>query len=264
MGQSTRWCRFRAGDKVSYGLVEDDRVVEVAGSPFGEHAVTAASHALGAVKLLVPAIPSTFFCVGVNYSDHIKRMAAKRGTVPVFPKRPDIGYRSNNALIAHEESIVKPKDSGPDFQYEGELVAVFGRKAKKVSRDEALDCVLGWTIGNDVSERTWQAGDRTLWRAKNADTFKPMGPWIATGLDLDAMTTTIRLNGRVTESFKTNNMIFDAATYISEVSKYCTIEPGDVMWMGTDGVPESMKPGDTIEIEITGIGVLRNKVVAEG
>src|SRR5207237_810346 len=161
---------------------------------------------------------------------------------------PDIGYRANNALIAHEESIVKPRDAGPDFQYEGELVAVFGKAAKNVSREKALDCVFGWTIGNDVSERGWQASDRTLWRAKNSDTFKPMGPWIVTGLDPADMTTTIRLNGRVTESFATGNMIFDAATYISEVSKYCTIQPGDVMWMGTDGVPENMKPGDTVEV----------------
>ena len=122
--------------------------------------------------------------------------------------------------------------------------------------------MLGWTIGNDVSERSWQKEDRTLWRAKNADTFKPMGPWIVTGLDPDAMETIVRLNGKETDRFKTNNMIFDTADYIVEVSKYCTIEPGDVMWMGTDGVPENIKPGDTVEIEITGIGMLRNKVVA--
>ena len=89
-----------------------------------------------------------------------------------------------------------------------------------------------------------------------------MGPWIVTGLDPNDMTTIIRVNGRETDRFATNNMIFDTATYIAEVSKYCTIEPGDVMWMGTDGVPENIKPGDTVEIEITGIGVLRNKVVA--
>ena len=103
--------------------------------------------------------------------------------------------------------------------------------------------MFGWTIGNDVSERTWQANDRTLWRAKNCDTFKPMGPWIVTDADLDAMVTTIRLNGQVTETFKTNNMIFDAPTYIAEVSKYCTIMPGDVMWMGTDGVPAEHAAG---------------------
>lgn len=143
------------------------------------------------------------------------------------------------------------------------MVAAFGKKARNVSKEEALDYVFGWTIGNDVSERGWQASDRTLWRAKNADTFKPMGPWIETDVDIDAMQTTIRVKGKVTETFKTNNMIFDAPTYISTVSKYRTIYPGDVMWMGTDGVPANIDVGDTVEIEITGIGTLRNKVVAE-
>ena len=258
-----KWCRFQSGATTSYGLIEDDRVLAVEGTPFGEHRKSGQEHALASVKLLLPVIPPTFYCVGINYADHIRRMAEKRGTKPVFPQKPDIGYRTNNALIAHDEDIVKPADAGEQFQYEGELVAVFGRTVRNVSREEALDCVLGWTIGNDVSEREWQKNDRTMWRAKNADTFKPMGPWIVTGLDPADMHTTIRLNGEVTDSFATGNMIFDAATYISEVSKYCTIHPGDVMWMGTDGVPQNMKPGDTIEIEISGIGTLRNRVVAE-
>jgi 2-keto-4-pentenoate hydratase/2-oxohepta-3-ene-1,7-dioic acid hydratase in catechol pathway len=258
-----KWCRFTAAGETSYGLIEGDTVRRADGAPWGKHTLAASGVPLAGVKLEPPVIPSTFFCVGVNYRDHVERMAARRGTKPSFPPRPDIGYRANNALIAHEENIVKPRDAGEQFQYEGELVAVFGKRCRNVSKEEALDTVFGWTIGNDVSERTWQANDRTLWRAKNCDTFKPMGPWIVIGADLDAMTTTIRLNGRVTETFKTNNMIFDAPTYISEVSRYCTIEPGDVMWMGTDGIPENMKPGDVCEIEISGIGVLRNRVVAE-
>ncbi|MBX6425992.1 MAG: fumarylacetoacetate hydrolase family protein [Variibacter sp.] len=258
-----KWCRFKTEGGSLYGIIEDDQVFPVEGTPFGPYKKTGLSYPLASVKLDVPVVPGTFYCVGVNYADHIRRMAEKRGAVPMFPQKPDIGYRANNALIAHEENIVKPAGSSNEFQYEGELVAVLGRKAKKVSREEALDCVLGWTIGNDVSERTWQTSDRTLWRAKNADTFKPMGPWIVTGLDPTKMRTTIRLNGRVTDTFDTGNMIFDVATYISEVSQYCTLYPGDVMWMGTDGVPQNMKVGDTIEIEISGIGTLRNYVVAE-
>lgn len=258
-----KWCRFKADGATSFGFIEGDEVIAVDGTPFGEHRATGRRYALASVKLDIPVVPSTFYCVGVNYADHVRRMAAKRGSQPVFPKQPDIGYRTNNALIAHDEAIVKPKDASDQFQYEGELVAVFGKTCRNVSKEEALDYVLGWTIGNDVSERTWQASDRTLWRAKNADTFKPMGPWIVTDADLDAMQTTIRINGQVTETFKTNNMIFDAPTYISTVSKYCTIYPGDVMWMGTDGVPANIKPGDSVEIEITGIGTLRNPVVAE-
>ncbi len=257
-----KWCRYSHRGETSFGLIEGDNVRKVEGTPWGVHNVAAEGAPLANVKLELPVIPGTFFCVGVNYRDHVERMAAKRGTKPSYPPRPDIGYRANNALIAHEEAIVKPRDAGEQFQYEGELVAVFGRHCRNVSKEEALDHVFGWTIGNDVSERTWQANDRTLWRAKNSDTFKPMGPWIVTDADLDAMVTTIRINGRVTETFKTNNMIFDAPTYISEVSKYCTIEPGDVMWMGTDGVPENMKVGDVCEIEISGIGALRNRVAA--
>ncbi len=257
------WCRFQAGNKVSYGIVEGDTVTAVEGTPFGEHARTSSKLPLSSVKLLVPVIPGTFFCAGVNYKDHVVKMAQKRGEEPKLPARAEIGYRANNALIAHGENIVKPKDAGEQFQYEGELVAVFGKKAKNVSKEQALDCVLGWTIGNDVSERTWQLNDRTLWRSKNTDTFKPMGPWIVTGLDPKDMKTTVRLNGKVVDSFDTGNMIFDAATFISEVTRYNTIHPGDVMWLGTDGVPQNMKPGDVCEIEITGIGVLRNKVVAE-
>lgn len=258
-----RWCRFKADNGVSFGIVEGEKVIAVEGSPFGDYKKTARSYPLASVKLDIPTVPSNFFCVGVNYADHVRRMAAKRGKEPEFPKQPDIGYRSNNALIAHDENIVKPRDAGPQFQYEGELVAVFGKKARNVSKEEALDYVLGWTIGNDVSERGWQASDRTLWRAKNSDTFKPMGPWIETDADLDAMQTTIRVNGATTETFKTNNMIFDAPTYISLVSQYCTIHPGDVMWMGTDGVPANIDVGDVVEIEISGVGTLRNKVVAE-
>ncbi|MEJ2374690.1 MAG: fumarylacetoacetate hydrolase family protein [Pseudolabrys sp.] len=258
----TIWCRFRSDALISYGILEGQSVTAVEGTPFGTHRRTDRTLPLKHVKLMVPVVPSTFYCVGVNYADHVRKMAALRGTEPAFPKKPDIGYRANNALIAHEEEIVKPKDAGEAFQYEGELVAVFGKRARNVSRENALDHVLGWTIGNDVSERGWQKQDRTLWRAKNADTFKPMGPWIVTGLDPDTMETIIRLNGKETDRFATNNMIFNTADYIAEVSKYCTIEPGDVMWMGTDGVPQNMKPGDTVEIEITGIGVLRNRVVA--
>jgi len=258
----TKWCRFRTDNQTSYGVVEGGEVIAIDGTPFGEHMRTVRAYPLGKVKLLIPTVPSTFFCVGINYADHINKMAAKRGTTPSIPDRPDIGYRANNALIAHDEDIVKPADSSDAFQYEGELVAVFGKRCHNVARENALDYVLGWTIGNDVSERSWQASDRTLWRAKNSDTFKPMGPWIVTGLDPARLETVIRVNGKETDRFATNNMIFDTATYIAEVSKYCTIEAGDVMWMGTDGVPQNIKPGDTVEIEISGIGVLRNKVVA--
>ena len=153
----TTWCRFEKDNVTSYGVVEDGQVIAVDGTPFGDHKRTARAYPLASVKLLIPVVPPTFYCVGINYADHIRKMAAKRKTEPVFPKRPDIGYRANNALIAHEENIVKPADSGEAFQYEGELVAVFGKRCRNVRKEDALDYVLGWTIGNDVSERGWQS-----------------------------------------------------------------------------------------------------------
>lgn len=262
---STKWCRFQAGGKVSYGKIDGDNVVAIDGAPWdASHKVTSTRHALKDVKLLIPTVPSTFYCVGINYRDHIIQAAKRRGVEPVFPDKPDIGYRANNALCAHGDPIVKPRDSGDVFQYEGELVAVIGKQGRNIPQQRALEYVFGWTIGNDVSERTWQRGDRTLWRAKNADSFKPMGPWIVTDLDYRKMTTVIRLNGEEVDRFATGNMIHDVETYIATVSRYCTFYPGDVVWMGTDGSPRNMKPGDVCEVEINGIGTLRNPIVAEG
>ena len=166
-------------------------------------------------------------------------------------------------LVAADEPIVIPRDATEQVQYEGELVAVIGKRCKRVSEAEALDYVFGYTIGNDVSERTWQRGDRTLWRGKNTDTFKPMGPWIVTGLDPDDLRVTIRLNGREMFSYAVKDALFSVRQFISRMSQYLTLYPGDVLWMGTDGATENMKDGDVVEVEITDIGVLRNPVVRE-
>jgi 2-keto-4-pentenoate hydratase/2-oxohepta-3-ene-1,7-dioic acid hydratase in catechol pathway len=259
-----RWLRYQADGRDAYGIIEGDEVVEVTGDPFAGYSMTRTRRKLRDVKFLVPVIPKTFYAAGLNYPEHVTEAAKKLGREPELPPYADIGYRANNALIAHGEPIVIPADATDRVQYEGELVAVIGKKAKHLSESEALSCVLGWTIGNDMSERTWQAGDRTMWRAKNTDTFKPMGPWIETDFDLEAAQTVIRVNGGERFRFKTNSMIFGPATFISRMSQYLTLYPGDVVWMGTEGAPENLKHGDTVEIEITGIGTLRNPVVREG
>jgi len=260
---STRWCRFETDGRIAYGRVDGEDVVEVNAAPWEKFAETGKRCSLAAVKLHPPVVPPTFYCVGLNYKEHLTAAAKRRGIEPKFPQRPDVNYRATNALCASGDAIVKPKDAGELFQYEGELVVVIGKKGRHVPAEKALDYVFGWTIGNDVSERTWQRGDRTGWRAKNSDTFNPMGPWIVTDLDYRKMTTVVRLNGEEVDRFQTGAMIHDVETYIAEVTKYCTIHPGDVIWMGTDGDPRNMKPGDVCEIEISGIGVLRNPIVAE-
>jgi 2-keto-4-pentenoate hydratase/2-oxohepta-3-ene-1,7-dioic acid hydratase in catechol pathway len=255
-----RWIRFTADNKTAYGILEAERVTEVTGDPFNGYEKTKRVHALASVKLEVPVIPRTFYCAGLNYVSHVAGMAAHGVGKPNIPTQPDIAYRGPSALIAHNETIVIPRDATEKVQYEGELVVVIGKKVKNLSEADALGCVFGYTIGNDVSERTWQTSDRTNWRAKNSDTFNPMGPWIETDVNLDAMETIVRLNGTERTRFKTNSMLFGIARFISTMSRYMTLYPSDVIWMGTDGVPPNLKDGDVVEVEITGIGILRNPI----
>src|SRR6478752_10752467 len=256
-----RWLQFTASGKTSWGIAEGDRVIAVDGEPFGEWQRTPRAHSLAEVKIELPVMPRTFYCVGLNYLKHLKEAADKRGEVPNVPDRPEIGYRAQNALIAHDEDVVIPATATEKIHYEGELVVVIGKKVKHLSEADAMACVFGYTIGNDVSERTWQRGDRTFWRGKNADTFKPMGPWIDTDVDIDAMQTIVRVNGKDDLRFKTNDMIFDIPTYIEAMTRYLTLYPGDVIWMGTDGTSPDLKHGDVVEVELTGLGVLRNRFV---
>jgi 2-keto-4-pentenoate hydratase/2-oxohepta-3-ene-1,7-dioic acid hydratase in catechol pathway len=258
-----RWIRFERNGGESYGIVDGDAVQPVNGSPFWRWEKAGARVRLAEVKLLPPVVPRTFYACGLNYVGHLKGASTATGTAFKVPTAPDIGYRANNALIAHGEPIVIPRDAGEKVQYEGELVAVIGTQAKHLTEANALSCVFGYTIGNDVSERTWQGNDRTLWRAKNTDTFKPMGPWIETEVDLEKLVTIVRVNGREMIRFPTNHMLFGIATYLAAMSRYLTLYPGDVVWMGTDGDPSNIKHGDVVEVEISGIGVLRNPVADE-
>ena len=250
----------------AYGLVEDgERIREVRGTPFDGDAGTEPTgrvHRLTDVKIEVPFVPRTFYAAGLNYVSHIREQAAMHGTPVNIPQRAEIGYRAVNALVAHGEPVVIPADA-TRVQYEGEVAVVIGRKARHLSEAEALSCVLGYTIGNDVSERAWQASDRTFWRSKNSDTFKPMGPWIETGFDIDAAETIVRRNGEVTTRFRTADMLFGIPAFIAAMTRYLTLHPGDVIWMGTDGHSPDLVPGDTVEVEITGLGCLRNPFVAE-
>jgi 2-keto-4-pentenoate hydratase/2-oxohepta-3-ene-1,7-dioic acid hydratase in catechol pathway len=253
-----RWVRFTYDGKTAYGSLTGETIAEIEGEPWRAATPTGRALPLAAVKLEVPVIPGTFYCAGINYASHIREMAHRRGTEPVFPEKADIGYRANNALIADGETVVIPAHAPPKINYEGELVVVIGKQAKHLSEADAMSCVFGYSIGNDVSERTWQRGDRTFWRGKNTDTFKPMGPWIETDVDLEAMETIVRVNGKEDLRFKTNDMIFGIAHYISIMTKYMTLYPGDVIWMGTDGTSPDLVDGDVVEVELTSIGVLRN------
>jgi 2-keto-4-pentenoate hydratase/2-oxohepta-3-ene-1,7-dioic acid hydratase in catechol pathway len=258
-----RWIRFSVQHRTLYGILEGDRIREVTGDPFRGYEKRRRVHELHAVKIEVPVIPPTFYCVGLNYAAHVRADAARLGIEASLPRQPDVGYRAVSALVAHEEPVVIPHDA-KTVQYEGELAVVIGRRAKHLSEAEALSCVLGYTIGNDVSERNWQTSDRTLWRAKSTDTFKPMGPWIETEVELEALQTRVRVNDSEMTCFQTNDMLFGVHSYISAITRYVTLYPGDVIWMGTDGTSPDLKAGDIVEVEIDGIGILRNPFVSAG
>ena len=214
-------------------------------------------------KRPLPVIPGNFYAAGLNYRAHIEWANRAHGTTYKVPERADIGYRSNNALIGSGEDIVIPSDSSGQVDFEGELVAVIGRRTKNVSEKQALDCVAGYTLGNDVSERSWQRSDRTLWRAKNSDTFKPMGPRIVSGIDPMNQVIEVRVNGRTVSTYNTSVMIFSVAHFISRMSRYLTLHPNDVIWFGCDGPTEpALKPGDLVEVVNDAIGVLANRVVS--
>jgi 2-keto-4-pentenoate hydratase/2-oxohepta-3-ene-1,7-dioic acid hydratase in catechol pathway len=158
-------------------------------------------------------------------------------------------------------NIVLPKDSS-DVHYEAELVIVIGKMARKVPVDKALDYVLGVTCGNDVSERVWQKGDVQWWRAKGSDTFGPVGPVIASGIDYGNLQLKLRLNGEEKQNENTKDMVHNVAQIVSWVSQHVTLRPGDLIFTGTPQKSMAMKPGDVVEVEIEGVGVLKNKVVA--
>jgi 2-keto-4-pentenoate hydratase/2-oxohepta-3-ene-1,7-dioic acid hydratase in catechol pathway len=257
-----RWARYERGDEIHHGIVEGDTIARVRGGLFDAPARTGERDAIAAVRLLPPVVPPTFYAAGINYMQHVLNAAAAGQPVSP-PTKADIGYRAANALVGHDQPVVIPADSSGNVVYEGELVVVIGRKARHLSEADALSCVFGYTIGNDVSERTWQKSDRTFWRSKNTDTFKPMGPWIETDVDLGRMETSVRLNHREVSRFKTNNMIFGIAAYISAMTRYLTLYPGDVIWMGTDDPVYQIAPGDVVEVTIDGIGTLRNPIAAE-
>jgi 2-keto-4-pentenoate hydratase/2-oxohepta-3-ene-1,7-dioic acid hydratase in catechol pathway len=254
-----RWCRFDDNGAPRYGIVDGDTVIPVDGDPFSGYEVRPSVPVSG-IRWLPPVVPGTFFCAGLNYKGHAERAAYSGHQVP---SRPEVGYRANNALTGHMESVVRPVDCGEPLVAEGELVAVIGRDVPRhCTRDQAESAIFGWTIGNDVSARGWQKSDRTFWRCKNSDTFKPMGPWIDTLASPLTSTTTVAVDGVAQASFPTGDMLFDPYDFICAMSRYITMRPGDVLWMGTDETA-SMVPGQVVSITIDGLGTLTNSVTEE-
>jgi 2-keto-4-pentenoate hydratase/2-oxohepta-3-ene-1,7-dioic acid hydratase in catechol pathway len=249
--------RFELDGERRYGTVTDGRIEELRGGLFDDPQTSGRHFALERVRLLAPCEPPKILAVGQNYVSHL----GERKT----PSKPEIFYKPISSLQDPEGPIILPEDA-EDVHYEGELVVVIGKTIRKASHEEARSAVFGLTCGNDVSDRNWQRGagkDVQYWRAKGCDTFAPLGPWIVTGLDYSDLLLTTRLNGEIAQQQRTRDLIFDIPAVISFISRYVTLTPGDLIYTGTPGNTRSLQPGDVVEVEIEGIGTLRNPVTRE-
>ncbi|NLS95427.1 MAG: fumarylacetoacetate hydrolase family protein [Planctomycetaceae bacterium] len=260
--QPIKFARFKVNDTITYGVVEGDNVREISGTIFEDWQKTDKVHALSDVKLMVPTRPQHVFAMAGNYKSHLSD-----AEIPPKFRIPQPFLKSLSSLTAHESRIVIPKDATEEVHYEAEMVIVIGKRARRVPKEKALDYVLGVTCGNDVSERYWQNDEENKdvqwWRAKGSDTFGPCGPFIATGLDYDDLLLTLRLNGEVKQQERTSQMIHDVAAQVNFISKYVTLLPGDLIFTGTSGKTSKLQAGDVVEVELEGVGVLRNRVTRE-
>jgi len=255
----TRYVRYDAGGTVSYGIEDGDTIHELDAAPWYGGSRTGKSVDRDRVTLLAPAEPSKVIAVGYNYISHREEMTHEESR-PI-PEHPPLFLKLPTSLTGPDTDVVYPPDA-TDLHFEGELVIVIGRKASKVSVDDAADYIFGVTAGNDVSERSWQANDLQWLRAKASDTFGPLGPAVVTGLNYLDLRVRTRLNGETMQDQSSIDQIHNVHAILSFVSRYVTLFPGDIIYTGTPGATAPMKPGDVVEIEVEGVGVLRNHIVA--
>ena len=255
-----RFVRYQSEEGVSYGLVDGDEVWEIEGDLFGSYTVTPNSFDIEDLEILAPTDPSKVIAVGLNYRSHLDMAARDLGTSDEVAQYPGLFAKYPTSIVANGADIVKPADS-ENLHFEGEMVLVIGKTASNVSVEEAEDYIFGVTVGNDISERDWQAADLQWLRAKASDTFGPVGPFIVNGLDYGNLMVQTRVNGEVRQSASSADLIFDIPTIVSYVSRYVTLFPGDLIFTGTPGTTQAMEPGDIVEVEIEGVGILSNQVV---
>lgn len=236
-----------------YGVLEEERVKLLASFPEEGLNFTGEEVSFSQVKLLAPSLPSKIVALGLNYRDHARELGLP------LPEEPLIFLKPPSAVIGPGEEIILPPES-KRVDYEAELAIVIKRRARRVSPEEAFDYILGYTCFNDVTARDLQQKDGQWTRAKSFDTFAPFGPWIETGLDPSDLRVRSYLNGSLRQDSSTAELIFPVPEIVSFVSRVMTLEPGDLIATGTPPGIGPLAPGDAIEIEIEGVGRLKNYV----
>lgn len=258
---SERIARYRIDGAVHFGLVRDDgQYARLAGAPFNGLETTGTIDDAGAADLLAPVVPPRLFGAGLNYVSHIAEMNMKQPEIPMLFMKPD------SAVVAPGAPIVYPPE-GENVHFEGELAAVIGKGGRRIPEGRALDHVLGYCCANDVSERVIQSREMAmgcLVIGKAFDSFCPLGPYIATGLDPTNLRLKARVNGEERQNILTSDLLYSVAYLVSYISQAITLVPGDVIITGTPSGVGPIVPGDTVDVEIEGVGTLTNPVVAEG
>lgn len=249
--ETTRYLRFEHDGEAHYGIELGERIEVLDAAPWNGGEPTGETVSAGEVRLLAPVEPRQVFAVGFNYLSH-------RGEREL-PPHPPIFLKLPGAVIGPGDEIVYPPGA-KNVHYEAELVVVIGRAASRVSPERAGEYIFGVTAGNDVSERDWQAADLQWFRGKASDTFAPIGPAVVSGLDYRNLLVESRLNGKTMQSQNSRDHIHDVPAIVSHISKYATLYPGDVIFTGTPGETSAMVPGDVVEIEVEGVGVLQNRI----
>lgn len=256
-----KFVRYQSVHGPAFGALDrDGAVCELEGTPFGSYRQGQGVGSLDQLSLLPPVEPRKIICVGKNYADHVAESSN-----PTMPEFPLCFMKPPTALIAHGLPVVYPKNSAT-VHYEAELVVVIGKTGRHIPVSRALTHVLGYTCGNDISARDWQRREMAqgfLLRGKGFDTFGPIGPVVETDIDPSDVGIRLRLNGEIRQNARTSQLIFDIPTLISSLSEAITLEAGDVIWTGTPAGVGPISPGDVMEVEIDGIGTLRNPVIAE-
>ncbi|MGH1358551.1 MAG: fumarylacetoacetate hydrolase family protein [Burkholderiaceae bacterium] len=244
------YVRYEANGIEHFGVLRDQTITELSGGLFPLSAESDKEVGLATVRLLPPAKAQKVFAVGMNFASHIS--SASSAPPPLFLKLP-------TSLIGHQQAIELPQDAR-NVHFEGEMVLVIGRPAKNITEAQAPDYIFGISVGNDLTERSWQSSDLQWMRAKASDGFGPVGPAVVTGLDYNNLLLTTRLNGQIVQQESTANMIHKPAKVISYLSRYFTLEPGDMIFMGTPGRTRAVGNGDVITVNLEGVGTISNEI----
>lgn len=247
---SEHFVRYQYQDKISYGKLDNDAVLPVSGDLFGEYSVAKNSIPLESVEVLLPTKPEKVFAVGMNFASHLASPAD--APPPMFLKLP------SSLILTGEVIQVPPK--ARNVHFEGELVVVIGKELSQASEEETEQAIFGVTVGNDITERSWQGSDLQWLRAKASDGFGPVGNTIVRGVDYNNVELTTRVNGKVVQQENTSFMIHKPTKVISYLSHYFTLKPGDLVFMGTPGRTYALSDKDQVSVTIEGIGTVVNEV----